>query len=300
MFNSDSSAMLAEFAALGSLKRDCEFFGIGKITTNVPRRVVPVLRQSALKDALRQGDIRGIIVSEEIADDVPDHLGCLVAENPLVAAFRIHSELCGRPDHYWKSFPSRISSSAQIAPGAQVAARDVVIGDRVSIGSNAVIGERSIVGDDCTIGPGTVIGTSAFELVQVEGANRLQPQAGGVRIGSGSVFLSAVMVARSAFAAFTEIGENCAFDNLVHIAHDCVIAEGSQVTAGAIVAGRVTMGIDSFVGPNATLSNGIGIGDEAFVTIGSTVVRDVEAGQKVTGYFATEHRAFIRRLKGGS
>lgn len=300
MFNSDSSATLAEFGSLGTVVQDCGFFGIGKIATGVPRRVVPVIRQSALKEALGRPDILGIICSRDIANEVPDHLGCLVADDPLAAAFHIHSALCARPRHYWDSFPSRIAPTARIEPGAQIAANDVIVGDRAIIGSNAVIGERSIIGDDCTIGPGTVIGTNAFELVRIDGANRLQPQAGGVRIGSGSIFLSGVMVARSTFAAFTEIGRNCAFDNLVHIAHDCVIGDGSQVTAGAIVAGRVTMGRDCFIGPNATISNGIAIGEEAFVTIGSTVIRDVEAGQRVTGYFATDHRSFIRRLKGES
>ena len=58
------------------------------------------------------------------------------------------------------------------------------------------------------------------------------------------------------------------------------------------------MGHDVFVGPNAIISNQITVGDGARVSIASVVVRDVPAGQTVTGHFAVEHRHFMKTWKG--
>ena len=298
MFNIEKRVSLSEFAKLGDIVRDTSFFGVGKIPSRVQARVVPVQTPAHLREVgARNREIAGVICPPQLASQVPKELGCLASPKPLVVAYEIQADLAKRPDHYWTRFETRIAASARIHPGAQIARYDVEIGENTQVDAGAVIHERSIVGAGCIIGSATVIGTNAFELVRIDGINRLQVQSGGVRIGRNSIFLSGTMVARSVFATFTEIGENCAFDNLVHIAHDCVIGEGSQITACGILAGRVTLGDGSFVGPNATISNGVSVGESSSVTIGSTVVRDVEAGQKVTGYFATDHRAFLRTLK---
>lgn len=297
MFNFDNRVRLEEFASFGKLVRGGEFFAVGKIPSRAPARLVPVSTANHLKDAVsRMPDVAGIICSPDLAASIPDDIPCLASENPQLAAHEIHTLLAERSGYYWTDFATRIAPDARIHPKAIIAERNVEIGSGTVIDCGAIILERSIIGGDCQIGPGTIIGTGAFELIAKDGRNQLLTQVGGVRIGSRSIFLSGTMVARSAFPAFTEIGENCAFDNLVHVAHDCVIGAGSQVTAGAILAGRVTLADNCFIGPNATVSNGLSLGEGSSVSIGSTVVHDVEAGQKVTGYFATEHRAFLRSL----
>jgi UDP-3-O-[3-hydroxymyristoyl] glucosamine N-acyltransferase len=229
-------------------------------------------------------------------DEIPKSLGLLAAAEPLCAAHRIHCALAARPNYYWTDFSSRISSSANVSPAAHVAERNVVIDDDVEIGPGAVIGERVLLGKRVLIGANTVVGSNAFELVKVAGRNVLHAQAGGVRVEPDAIFLSGVMVASSAFATFTEIGENSGFDNLVHVAHDCVVERGVQVTAGAVLAGRVLLQADSYVGPNSTISNGLTIGANAAISIGATVIRDVENGMKVSGNFAIEHRRFMRNF----
>ena len=297
MFNLDNRVRLSEFKQFGEVVRDVGFFGVGKIPSRVPFRLVPVTKPGHLKDVLRHDDIAAVLCPPSMAGDVPANLGCLASDNPIEAAYHIHADLASRPDYYWTRFDSRIASNARIAPGAIVSAEDVIIGEDSIVEAGAIILPRSVIGDRVLVGAGTVIGTQAFELARIGDLNRLQQQVGGVRVGSDSIFLSGIMVARSIFATFTEIGRNCAFDNLVHVAHDCVIQDRSQLTACAMLAGRVELATDTFIGPNSSISNGISVGEGGSVSIGSTVVRDVEAGQKVTGYFATDHRSFLRNLK---
>jgi acyl-[acyl carrier protein]--UDP-N-acetylglucosamine O-acyltransferase len=301
MFNIEQRARLSEFSAYGEIVRDGGFFGVGKVPSRIDARLVPVTKPAHLRTASGLGSlIAGVVCTPELAPEVGEHLACLVSDRPQAAAHAIHRELHRRPGHYWTDFPTEVEPGATVDSSARVAERNVRIGAGSVIGPGAVIQERSIIGEYCSIGPGTVIGTDAFELVEIEDRSELLAQAGGVRIGNNCVFLSGVMVAHSAFATFTDIEAECGFDNLVHVAHDCLIGRGAQVAAGAVLAGRVTLGEHCFVGPNATISNGVTIGGRAEVTLGSTVIRDVAEGQKVTGYFASEHAAFIRRLKGQS
>lgn len=297
MFAYDNRVQLSEFSHFGKPLREVAFFGVGKLASRVPSRLVPAVDGRALKATADQDGIVAVATTAELAGSVPDALGVLVADDPVAACFHIHRELGLRPGHYWQDFPTEIAPSATVHPSARIGERSVRIGEDALIEAGAVICERSLIGARTRIGPGTVIGTSAFELAEIDGQNRLLTQSGGVRVGADSIFLSAAMVARSCFATFTEIEDNCAVDNLVHIAHDCHLGRGSQVTACALLAGRVTVGENGYVGPNATISNGITIGAGAQVTLGAVVIRDVPPGEKVTGNFAVEHRGFMRRFR---
>ena len=64
-----------------------------------------------------------------------------------------------------------------------------------------------------------------------------------------------------------------------------------------MVAGSTTIGDDVWIGPGASISSEIVIGNGASVTIGSVVVRDVAPGQKVTGNFAVDHKKFIAFMR---
>lgn len=297
MFNTDKRSRLSEFSSIGKVIRDAEFFGIGKIPTRVANRLVPVVEAANLKELTAYlPEVAGVICPPALVNAIPEGMGCLESDSPRIAAHLIHCELAQRKDYYWTAFDTRIGAGAEIHPSASIAPKNVEIGEQAVIGPGAIIHERVIIGARSHIGSASVIGTDAFEPARLEGENRLLAQAGGVRIGEDCILLSGIMIAHSAFATFTEIGPRCAIDNLVHVAHDCVIGAGTHLTAGAVLSGRITIGDESFVGPNATISNGLFIGAKGKVTIGSMVVRDVEAGQKVSGYFATDHRAFLRRL----
>ena len=296
MFNYENRVALGEFQSEGELIRNAKFFGVGKIPSRVSHRLVPVTNRRAVSELGHHSEISAVICPPELASEIPDSFGLLAAADPISAAHRVHCALAARPNYYWTDFISRISSSAQVHPTAHVAEHNVVIDDDVKIGPGAVIGERVLVGSRTFVGANAVVGSNAFELVKVAGRNVLQAQAGGVRIGPDAIFLSGVMVASSAFATFTEIGENSGFDNLVHVAHDCVVERGVQVTAGAVLAGRILLQAGSYIGPNATISNGLAVGANAAVSIGATVIRDVQAGTKVSGNFAIEHRKFMRNF----
>lgn len=298
----NSTISLQEFAGqMGlSVQRDCKFSFVGKAPTNLDRRIVPCSALKHINEALVTDGIAGIITTPELASRVPDLLGLATCETPQATAWALHEELAKRPGLQWTDFPSRVHPDADVRAGAHVAARNVEIGARTIVMPGAVICERTIVGADCLIGPGTVLGCEAFEVDGAREPQRLLAQAGGVRLGDNVEITGHSTVVRATFGGFTELAPGAKLDCHVHVAHDCRIGERTCIAAGAILSGRVMVLQDVFIGPNATISNGVTIGEGATVTLGAVVVRDVPSGERVTGHFAVPHRAWLRFIKPGA
>ena len=72
-----------------------------------------------------------------------------------------------------------------------------------------------------------------------------------------------------------------------HIGQRCLIA------TSACVCGSAEIGNDVWIGPNATVSSEVKIGDRARITIGAVAVSDVDADMTVTGNFAVPHDLFL-------
>ncbi len=299
MFNTGNRVQLSDFASLvDSVVKNAEFFSVGKIPSRVPARLVPVGSAKFLRELKSNlGDIAAVICTPDLVDQIPDHIGCAVSKNPVTAAFHIHAALCAKVGHFWTDFQSIIAPEADIHPSAVIAKMNVRIGVGCFVGPNAVIQERSIIGERCWIGAGTVIGSEAFEISMIDGINRLQPHGGGVHIGNDVIFCSNSAVARSIYPTYTKIGDGCGFDNLVHVAHDCVLEAGCKLTACSMLSGRVDLMANTYLGPNSTVSNGLVLSENSVVTIGSTVVRNVDANTQVTGNFAVPHIQWIRFVK---
>lgn len=297
MFNTDKTHLKNFADKFISIVRDCDFYCIAKIPTTVHSKLVPVTHDRYIKELERHQDsIAGVICSPDLAEKIPANLGCALSENPMRDAYQIHSTLTKTPNHYWTSFPSQIDASAVIHPTAYISPNNVIIGKNCMIGPNVTIMERVMIGEGTSIGPNSVIGTDAYEITNIEGLPRLIEQAGGVKIGKGCTILSSVCLSRSTFPTWTEIGDYCSFDNLVHVAHDCVLGKNVKMTACSMLSGRVVLGDDVYIGPNATVSNGITIGERSIVSLGSVVAFDTPPDTRVTGNFAMNHKDFMKNF----
>lgn len=282
------------------LYRDQKIHSVGKIPSQGKKRLVPCAEKKYLKEALTHGDIVAVVVPQSLTNDVPDHLGIIESDNPIITAYEIHDFLCHRKAHYWTDFKTIISPSAKIDKNATISDMNVMIGDNTIIETGVVIKERSLIGADCTIGANVVIGGNAFEIIKKDNKQCLLPQAGGVKIGNNVIIQSCSNIDRASFTGFTTIEDEAALDSKVHIAHDCHIGKQAKITAGVTLAGRVKIANNAYLGPNCTISNGIHIGAFAKVSLGAVVVQDVAAEDVVSGNFAVKHREllrFISRLK---
>lgn len=185
------------------------------------------------------------------------------------------------------------ASAAQVHPTAQV-------GQRVEFGPNAVIGANTVIGNDVRIGPNTCIANTIIHDGVVIGANcsiglpgfgyakhtdghfERVPHVGRVVIESQVEIGSNTCIDRGSIGD-TRIGWGAKIDNLVHVAHNVVIARDAVVIANAMLGGSVTVGERAWIAPSASVLNQKSVGADAVIGMAAVVLRDVEAGETIVG-----------------
>jgi UDP-3-O-[3-hydroxymyristoyl] glucosamine N-acyltransferase len=180
-----------------------------------------------------------------------------------------------------------ISELAQIGDnthiGHNVVLGDVKVGNNCVIGNNVVVKSNTVIGNNVEIGDNTTIGGVGFGYVELPDGTTFQvPHLGGVEIADGVHIGSNTCIDRGSIGN-TVIGSNSRIDNLVHIAHNVQIGKGVFVIAGAEISGSVKIGDKAWIAPNACVREGLTIGANAVVGLGSVVVKDVAEGITVMG-----------------
>lgn len=241
-----------------------------------------------------------VLCREEFADQLPASVtGVFLTDSPKETFQIIHNMLGSHPEYRLPAVENRVGIDCRISDRANIAPSGVEIGDRVIIEDNVTIYDHVKIGNDCIIRSGAVIGGKAFTFARTKDQGILgMEDLGQVVIGDRVEIFSLTHIAKGILPTDTTyIGNDTKIDALVQIGHGCTINERTLIAEGAILAGNVCIGSDSWVGVNATVSNRIRIGNNARVSLGSVVTKDVADGQTVTGNFAIEHTDFIQNLK---
>lgn len=195
------------------------------------------------------------------------------------------------------NFKSRISDKAVIHPRAYISEHNVIIGDNTIIGPNVNILPDVEIGKDCIVQAGTTIGSIGFEYKRTSKGIVSVVHDGKVIIGDKVEIGANTAIDKGFSFRDTVIGDEVKIDNLVYIAHCVHIGRGSFIVASAALTGSVTIKENVWIGPNANIAPGLLIDDNAFVSLGSVVTKNVDAGIHVTGNFAIPHGIFLKNLK---
>lgn len=242
----------------------------------------PMRAAEQVSDAIAKGAVL-LFPQGEPLPEMAD-AAVLVVDNPRVAFAQAVSAFFA-PQHV-----PGISPDAFVHPTAEVAAsasvghfsvigEGVVIGDLVEIRHHVVIGPRVRIGDASLIKSHAVIGEEGFGIDKDETGNNLRlPHLGSVILGD-HVEVGNFTTVCSGTIAPTVVGHHSKIDDHVHIAHNCRVGANVIVTACAEISGSVTMGDDVWVGPNASILQGLTIGAHALVGIGAVVTKSIPANE---------------------
>jgi len=173
---------------------------------------------------------------------------------------------------------------------------DTSIGKHTVIWSGTVIRERSIIGNHCIFHNNVSIGADGFGYRPSEDGRGLIkiPQIGNVIIGDYVEIGANSCVDRGKFSS-TIIGDGCKIDNLVQIAHNCVLGRCCIMAGHSGLAGSVTLGDGVIIGGSASIKDHTTINSGAVVGAGSGVMCDVQPGKTVLGYPATDARDMLKQ-----
>jgi len=252
-------------------------------------------------------------VTEKLADLVSEQrIIPIICKSPRAAFARSAAKLVTIRDNVADSLihsSAKISKEAKLHPTA-IIGEDVVISGGVKIGPYAVIdcgveiGEGtqigshsqisfSIIGQDCQIKTGAVIGGMGFGVASDAAGHVNIPHFGRVIIGDRVNIGSQSCIDRGQIGD-TIIGDDVKIDNLVQIAHNVQIGNGTMMAGHVGISGSCVIGKNCQLGGRVGLADHVTLGDGAILTASSGVAQNVPAGEMWGGTPALPFREHMR------
>lgn len=199
-----------------------------------------------------------------------------------------------------------VGEHAVIGPGAQLLANAFVgdhcrIGEKTTLAPGVVVLERCTIGARCILSPGVIIGADGFGYASTPDGPVKIPHLGTVRI-EDDVEIGANSCVDRAKTGETVIGARTKIDNLIQIAHNCVVGRAVIMCGSSGLAGSVTVGDGAVIGGNVKVVDGVTIGAGAKIGANSGVMDDIPPGESWLGTPAAPSRqalaqwAAVRRL----
>lgn len=174
------------------------------------------------------------------------------------------------------------------------------VGDNVSIEEGTVlypgvkIYHGCRIGKRCIIHSGAVIGADGFGFAPTEHGYDKIPQIGNVAIGD-DVEIGANTTIDRAMMGSTRIGNGVKLDNLIQIAHNCVVGEMTAMAAQAGVAGSTKVGAKCLIGGQVGLAGHITVGDDVQIAAQSGLHKDAASGSRLFGAPAIDIKEAARQ-----
>jgi len=247
-----------------------------------------------------------VIVNKDFVPENELHTTLIKTENSYLALAKLL-------DIYNQMKPSKvgISDRAYIAPTAKIG-ENVYIAEFVSVGDYAVIGNNTklyphvyvgdqgkvgnnttmhsgvklyaecVVGNDCIIHAGTVIGADGFGFAQQDGEYVKVPQIGNVVI-EDNVEIGANTCIDRATMGSTFIRKNVKLDNLIQVAHNVELGEGTAAAAQVGFSGSTKVGKHCIFAGQVGIAGHLEIGDRVIVGAQSGVMSNITGPQIVLG-----------------
>ena len=256
-----------------------------------------------------------VLVAED--QEVPEHLAVIRVADPYLAYARLLAKACQRPYRPLGVSPQAVVDPsarlgadvsihplAYVGPGAEVGDR-VVLHPGVSLGAGVKVGDDSVlhakvsVYHDCTIGKrciihaGTVIGSDGFGFAPDGDKYCKIPQVGTVRIDD-DVELGALNAVDRAATGVTWIQSGVKTDNLVQIAHNCVIGQDTLLVSQVGISGSTRLGRHVVLGGQVGVAGHLTLGDGVQVAAKSGIAKSVPPGEVISGVPAMPHRLWLR------
>lgn len=205
-----------------------------------------------------------------------------------------------------------ISERAYVSSSAKIG-KNVYIAEFVSVGDNAVIGDNvqlypqvcigdnvrvgdgttlhsgvkvyidCVIGKECVIHAGSVIGADGFGFAKDNNGEFIKvPQIGNVVI-EDNVEIGANTCIDRATMGSTFIRKNVKLDNLIQVAHNVEIGEGSAFASQVGISGSTKVGKHCILAGQVGVAGHITIGDGVIVGAQSGVTNSIEEKKVVLG-----------------
>ena len=192
-----------------------------------------------------------------------------------------------------------IGEGTAVGPGAVIGA-GVTIGRSCEILANVTIYAGTTLGDRVVVQSGAVLGSTGFGYVRngATGEYVAFPQQGTLVIEDDVEIGANTTIDRGALGP-TRIGRGTKIDNLVHIAHNCVVGANVVIAAQTGISGSTVIGDGAVIGGQVGIGDHAVIGEGVVLGSGSGVLSSKKlrgAGQVFWGIPAQPLKDYLRDL----
>ena len=260
---------------------------------------------------LKDTNAGAVFVTEEMKDSVPDSSIALICENPYISLAKaskyfspkiieldgkeaIIGQNCTISQNVYIGKDTIIGDNCTLMPG-------VFIGDNVQIGHNCTIYPNvtiyrdCIVGNDVMIHAGTVIGSDGFGFAHTHDGQYIKIyQNGNVVVGNDVEIGANCAIDRAAFES-TIVEDRVRLDNLVHIAHNCIIGTGSILTGQVGLAGSTILKEYVVMAGQSAATGHLEIAPFSTISGRAVVSKTIKEPKKQwAGFPLMEHKTWLR------
>lgn len=169
-----------------------------------------------------------------------------------------------------------IGNGTRIMPQTYVG-DNVKIGDRTILNAGVKIYADCVIGSDCILHAGAVIGADGFGFAAQDGQYLKIPQIGNVEIGNDVEIGANTCIDRATMGS-TRIEDHVKIDNLVQIAHNVTVGEGTGMAAQVGIAGSAKIGKHCILAGQAGVAGHITVDDGVIVGAQAGVSHSLKQG----------------------
>ena len=278
---------------------------------NATSSEISFLENKKYLSQLKNTKALAVFVTEAFKSDVPENTIALVCDVPyeyLAKASKFFAppllekdgdkpkigENCTIMNNVHIGYNSIIGNNCTLMAGS-------FIGDNVTIGDDSIIYPNVTIYRDCKIGDnfiihsGTVIGSDGFGFATTKTGEHIKIyQNGNVTIGNNVEIGANCTIDRASFSS-TIIEDLVRIDNLVHIAHNCVIGRGSIFAGQVGIAGSSILGEYVVMAGQSATTGHLEIAPFTTISGRGVVSKSIKEPKKQwAGFPLMEHRSWLK------
>ncbi len=188
----------------------------------------------------------------------------------------------------------KIGNGVKVYPNTYLG-DNVVVGDNTILYPGVKIYHNCKVGNNCILHAGVVVGADGFGFAPVDGHYNKIPQLGNVVI-EDDVEIGANTTVDRATMGSTSIMKGTKLDNLIQVAHNCVIGENTVMAAQSGLAGSTKLGSSCMIGGQVGFKGHIVVGDNVQIGAQSGIACNVPDGSRMMGSPAIDAGKYARQV----
>ena len=260
---------------------------------------------------LKKSKAAAIFVTEEFKKDVPSDSIALVVEEPYIYLAKASKYFAPKTLETTGNEP-KFGFNCAVMPNTHIGFNTCIgdnciimhgayIGDNVTIGNDTIIHPNVTIYRDCEIGnkclihSGTVIGSDGFGFATTKLGEHVKIyQNGNVSIGNNVEIGANCTIDRAAFSS-TIIEDMVRIDNLVHIAHNCIVGKGSILVTQTGLSGSTTLGEYVVMAGQSGTTGHLEIAPFTTISARGVVSKSItEPKKQWAGFPLMEHRSWLK------